>query len=97
MSAMCVLVLQIPAQNIISLQTTTTTTNIAESSQTLKNKIDLFKRIATKHDCDTHDYEYLYGHLLGHKRLENLNLLEIGLGCYTCMERVFCQMLIYQF
>ena len=81
---MCVFVLQIPAQKTIdSSQSGDNKPSQIESSQ-IETQIDLFKRIALKHGTDkvtTHHYQYVYGQLLGHQRLEYLNFLEIGLGC----------------
>ena len=50
----------------------------------LINFIESFKTIAFKHGTDkvtTHHYEYVYGQLIGPFRFDNLNFLEIGLGC----------------
>lgn len=46
--------------------------------------IDMFRVIAGKHNTDkisTHNYQSLYGRYLGPRRFDNLNFLEIGLGC----------------
>jgi len=50
----------------------------------IQNETDLFRQIALKHGTDkvtTHHYEYVYGQLIGPIRYENINFLEIGLGC----------------
>ena len=50
----------------------------------IQNETDLFRQIALKHGTDkvtTHHYEYVYGQLIGPIRYENLNFLEIGIGC----------------
>jgi hypothetical protein len=50
----------------------------------IQNETELFKKIALKHGTDkvtTHHYEYVYGQLIGPIRNENINFLEIGLGC----------------
>jgi len=50
-----------------------------------KHSMDQFKKIALKHGTDKvgyHNYEYVYGQLLGPMRYGNeINFLEIGLGC----------------
>ena len=60
--------------------------NLDDHDELNEINIDLFKRIASKHDCDkvgTHHYQYIYGKILGPIRQKKLNFLEIGLGCYT--------------
>ena len=59
-------------------------TNKQSKFHYMTNFIDTYRSIALKHGTDkvtTHHYEYVYGQLLGPFRLENLNFLEIGLGC----------------
>lgn len=46
--------------------------------------IEEFKRLANKHKTDkstSHEYQNMYGTLLGPMRDQNVSLLEIGLGC----------------
>ena len=53
-------------------------------TNSLKDNIETFKQIALKHGTDkvgSHHYEYVYGQLLGPIRFDQVNLLEIGLGC----------------
>ena len=50
----------------------------------LMDNIETFKQIALKHGTDkvgSHNYEYVYGQLLGPIRFDQMNFLEIGLGC----------------
>jgi len=59
-------------------------TTIAKSSYSLKGSIGCFRAIALKHGTDKvgyHNYEYVYGQLLGPIRFDQVNFLEIGLGC----------------
>ena len=51
---------------------------------TIKENIELFKRLGNKHGTDkisTHNYHYLYGANIGQFRDMEINFLEIGLGC----------------
>ena len=58
--------------------------SIAKLTYPLRDNIETFKQIALKHGTDkvgSHNYEYVYGQLLGPIRFDQVNFLEIGLGC----------------
>ena len=77
--------LQIPSNNISESMSTIFREEKEYQFLSLKTNIDQFKKIALKHGTDKvgyHNYEYVYGQLLGPMRFSNeLNFLEIGLGC----------------